>query len=82
MASGAWYATGMELFGTEVTWVLVLYALLFVDSLGAFLIAWFGNQWYSRHLGVAAHWFPPAKGWAVMYIILTTLLLLTYLRLI
>jgi predicted small integral membrane protein len=59
------------------TWLEILYALLVVDSLGAVTVAWFGRRWFLEYARVPAKFFPPAKGWAVLYFVLACLLLLT-----
>lgn len=55
----------------ESNWMLVtiLYTLLLIDSMGAIIMSWFGQKWWMQ-LGWFATYFPPAKGWAMMYFVL------------
>lgn len=54
----------------EFNWVVILYFLFLIDSMGAILVAWFGRKWWTSASGAFGRWFPPAKGWAMMYLIL------------
>lgn len=54
----------------EIDWTAVVYVLLLIDSMGAILVAWFGRKWWLQSVGPLAKYFPPAKGWAVLYFIL------------
>lgn len=54
----------------EQPWILFLYALLLIDSIGAMLLAWFGRKWWYNTTGSFAKYFPPAKGWTVYYFVL------------
>lgn len=48
----------------------VIFYLLLIDSLSANLIVWFGEVWYIKHFRIFSRFFPPAKGWALYYLIL------------
>lgn len=49
-------------------WQLILYALFLVDSVGAVLMSWFGRRWWLHTMGPLATYFPPAKGWSLLYL--------------
>jgi len=49
---------------------LIIFYLLLIDSIGANLIAWFGEKWYTKHFHFFARLFPAIKGWAFYYLIL------------
>ena len=68
----------MELLAIDISWVTILFYLLLVDSIGAIFVAFLGSRWYVSYLGVASEWFPPAKGWALLYFGLALLLVLTH----
>lgn len=63
-----WYYTHMPFTFAEI----IFFALL-VDSLGGIWVAWFGRRWYLDRMGVLSRYFPPAKGWAVYYLLLVLL---------
>jgi len=48
----------------------IIFYLLLIDSIGANLVIWFGEEWYVRHLRLISRLFPPAKGWALYYLVL------------
>jgi len=54
----------------EWNWLDILYALLVIDSVGAVLMSWLGRKWWFQVLGPMAKYFPPAKGWTLLYLIL------------
>lgn len=54
----------------EWDWQHIVYVLFLVDSVGAVLMSWFGRKWWVHAAGPVAKYFPPAKGWALMYLIL------------
>ena len=54
----------------ELNWVVIIYTLLLIDSMGAILVSWFGQKWWMDFVGPMSKYFPPAKGWAVVYFIL------------
>jgi len=54
----------------DIDWTLVLFLLLLADSLGAVLLAWFGRDFWISATGKYSKIFPPAKGWAALYLIL------------
>lgn len=49
---------------------IIIFWVLLVGSLGANLMAWCGSRWYMRHFNVFARWFPPSRGWALLYLAL------------
>lgn len=49
--------------------VVVFYVLL-IDAIGVNLVALFGPKWYTKHFAIISRWFPPARGWALYYLIL------------
>ncbi|MCB9815255.1 hypothetical protein H6785_01570 [Candidatus Nomurabacteria bacterium] len=51
----------------EINWVVVIYTLLLIDSMGVIIMSWFGQKWWLQFTGPMAKYFPPAKGWAVIY---------------
>jgi hypothetical protein len=54
----------------ELNWQLIIYSLLVVDSVGAVMMSWFGRSWWMHAAGPIAKYFPPAKGWALLYFVL------------
>ncbi|MCA9362416.1 hypothetical protein KC906_03495 [Candidatus Kaiserbacteria bacterium] len=54
----------------ELNWTFILYTLLLIDSMGAIIMSWFGQKWWLQYTGRFASYFPPAKGWSVLYFIL------------
>ena len=48
----------------------IIFYVLLIDSVSANLVVWFGEQWYLRHFKVFTKIFPPARGWALFYLIL------------
>jgi len=48
----------------------VVFYLLLLDSIGANLVVWLGEAWYTKHIRFISQFFPPAKGWALYYLIL------------
>jgi hypothetical protein len=54
----------------ELNWEIVVYALLLIDSIGAVAMSWFGRKWWIHSTGKFSEFFPPAKGWSVMYFVL------------
>lgn len=51
-------------------WLEVISYILLVDSILALLVAWYGQGWYVRNVGLLARYLPPAKGWALWYVTL------------
>lgn len=49
---------------------VIIFYLLLIDSVGANLVVWFGERWYTKHFRLISRVFPPAKGWALYYLIL------------
>lgn len=60
----------------EITLIDLIFYLLLVDSIGAIFVAFGARGWYLDKVGIMARWFPPAKGWAVLYFALALLLVL------
>jgi hypothetical protein len=54
----------------ELNWQLIIFFVLLVDSLGAVLLAWFGQSVWSKFFSPVARFFPIAKGWAALYLVL------------
>jgi hypothetical protein len=54
----------------ELQWELIVFFILLIDSLGAVLLAWFGPGLWSKYFSVLAKFFPMAKGWALLYLVL------------
>ena len=54
----------------EFDWQTIIYLLFLLDSLGVILMSWFGKKWWQTYAGPVAVYFPPAKGWALLYFIL------------
>lgn len=48
----------------------IIFYLILVDSVSANLIVWFGPKWYIKHFRTISRVFPPAKGWALYYLVL------------
>ncbi|HTR19133.1 MAG TPA: hypothetical protein VMH91_04135 [Candidatus Paceibacterota bacterium] len=53
-----------------MTIVAVIFYLLCIDSIAANLVAMFGQKWYLKHFRLVSRVFPPAKGWALYYLLL------------
>ena len=49
----------------EIIWLFFL-----IDSIVANLMVWFSPNWYSKKFKILSKLFPPAKGWAVLYLVL------------
>ncbi len=49
---------------------VIIFYLLLTDSVSAVLVVFFGEQWYNRHFRIFSRFFPPAKGWALYYLVL------------
>ncbi len=64
------------IFELELRWLDILFILFLIDSIGALWVAFFGERWFVHHVGVMAKYFPPAKGWAILYFVLSLLLVL------
>ena len=58
----------------ELNWIIVLYALLVIDSVGAIIMSWFGQKWWIQLSGPFAKYFPPAKGWSTLYFVLVLII--------
>ena len=48
----------------------IIFYLLLIDAVSCNLLVIFGSNWYARHFRVVSRWFPPAKGWALYYLVL------------
>ena len=50
---------------------VVLFYLLLIDSLGANWVAWCAEgKWYRKNLRIFSRYFPIAKGWTGLYLVL------------
>jgi len=58
----------------EIQWTIILFTLLLIDSIGAILVAWFGQKWWTHAAGPLATYFPAAKGWSVLYFVLVLII--------
>jgi hypothetical protein len=58
----------------EINWLAIIFTILLIDSMGAILVAWFGQKWWTQSMGFLARHFPPAKGWSVLYFTLVLML--------
>jgi len=58
----------------EIDWKIVLFTLLLIDSMGAILVAWFGQKWWTDLFAPVAKYFPAAKGWSILYFTLVLML--------
>jgi hypothetical protein len=58
----------------EINWTIILFTVLLIDSMGAILVAWFGQKWWPQAMGRWAQYFPPAKGWSILYFMLVLML--------
>lgn len=54
----------------DVSFEAIIFYLLFIDSVGANLVSWFGAKWYIKHFRTLSRFFPPAKGWTELYFVL------------
>ena len=50
--------------------IQIIWLILLIDSILCNLIVWFNPEWYSKKFRIFAKLFPPAKGWAALYLIL------------
>jgi len=48
----------------------IIFYLFLIDAISCNLLVLFGSRWYTQHFRVFSRWFPPAKGWALYYLIL------------
>ena len=58
----------------SLDWELIIFVLLLIDSVGAVLMSWFGQNWWLYTIGRFSEYFPPAKGWSAVYLILVLFL--------
>lgn len=49
---------------------IIIFYLLLIDSVGANLMAWFGQNWYNKHFRILSRYFPASKGWCFSYLVL------------
>ncbi len=49
---------------------VVIFCLLFIDSIVVNLIAWFFRDWYAQNMKPFSEYLPMAKAWTVWYLIL------------
>jgi hypothetical protein len=53
------------------TFFVVVFWLLFIDSVGANIVSWFGfEKWYQGNFTVTSRLFPMTRGWTTYYFIL------------
>jgi len=48
----------------------LIFYLLFIDSVIAVFLAFFGENWYIRHFRLMSRLFPVTKGWTIYYLVL------------
>ena len=48
----------------------VVFYLLLIDAIGANLVMFFDQRWYTKHFRWFSRVFPPARGWAAYYLLL------------
>lgn len=48
---------------------IILY-LFFIDAIVANLMSWINPKWYKTNLRIFSRYFPPAKGWTAIYLIM------------
>ncbi|HET8581200.1 MAG TPA: hypothetical protein VFL98_01890 [Candidatus Paceibacterota bacterium] len=48
----------------------IVFYLLLIDAIGANLVTWFDQRWYTMHFRLFSRVFPPARGWAAYYFLL------------
>lgn len=48
----------------------IIFYLLLIDSVSANLVMWLGERWYTKHFRLMSRYFPPARGWALFYLLL------------
>ena len=58
----------------EISWMYILYTILLIDSMGAIIVAWFGQRWWMHYMGEFGKHFPAAKGWAIYYFVLVLII--------
>lgn len=58
--------SGSEFMSAEA----IVFYLLLIDAVSCNLLVLFGPEWYAQHFRLISRWFPPAKGWALYYLIL------------
>ena len=55
----------------DISFEVIIFYLLVIDSIGAVFVAWFGGkEWYNKHVGILARYFPATKGWTLYYLVL------------
>lgn len=54
----------------EISVLKIIFWILLVDSIGANIVSWTGNKWYRENFKLISRWFPPAKGWTILYLVL------------
>ena len=55
----------------NIPWLEIIFALLFIDSIGANLVVWLGSEkWYKKEFRTISRLFPMAKGWTGLYLAL------------
>jgi len=49
---------------------VIVFWMLLIDAIGANIVAWPGNSWYKENFRLISRFFPPARGWAIAYLII------------
>ncbi|MAG52611.1 MAG: hypothetical protein CMH62_01475 [Nanoarchaeota archaeon] len=49
---------------------VIIFYLVLIDSIGSNLVVWFGEKWYTKNFKIFSRYFPIAKGWSALYLIL------------
>ena len=57
----------------DKVWLVIL-ILLLIDSIGANLVAWFGEKWYRKTFRTLSRALPLKKAWTGFYLLLVILL--------
>ena len=53
----------------------IIFYLLFIDALGANLLAWSnGQRWWQKHFRLMSRYFPLVRGWTTYYLVLVLLM--------
>ncbi len=57
----------------DTIWTIIL-ILLLIDSIGANVVAWFGEKWYRKHFRTLSRALPLTKTWTGFYLLLVVIL--------
>lgn len=69
-SSGILSTSNTNFVNMTISFEAIIFLLLLIDSVGSVSIAFFGEQWYTKHFSVTSRYFPAAKGWTVYYLVL------------